>query len=135
MNKSLIALTAVGATFTMAACNAPNNNDRTTSLPRTVSAAVAANDPTAGYNAPPAPRDLSPPPANAIKAAPGTDSEAAFANRPNYKDPPPQKEIGDPPEAQHLAVMAQDAAAKAPDTASADEAKKAVMADKGGSPK
>src|SRR5205814_2103716 len=113
-------------------CNAPDNNDRTTS-PRTVSPAAAANDPTAGYSAPPAQRELSPPPANAIKVAPGTDSEAAFANRPNYKDPPPQKEIGDPPEAQHLAVMAQDAAAKAPDTASADEAKKAVMAEKGAS--
>ena len=135
MNKSLIALTAVGATFTMAACNAPNNNDRTTSLPRTVSAAAAANDPTAGHNAPPAPRDLGPPPANAIKVAPGTDSEAAFAGRPNYKDPSPQKEIGDPPEAQHLAVMAQDAAVKAPDTASADEAKKTVMSEKGGSSK
>src|SRR5947207_11593252 len=95
MNRSLIAVAVVGATFTMAACNAPDNNDRTTSLPRTVSAAAAANDPTAGYSAPPAQRELSPPPANAIKVAPGTDSEAAFANRPNYKDPPPQKEIGD----------------------------------------
>ena len=44
---------------------------------------------------------------------PGTDSEAAFAGRPNYKDPSPQKEIGDPPEAQHLAVMAQDGLARA----------------------
>jgi hypothetical protein len=129
MNNSLIALTLVGTTVALAACNAPNNNDRTTSIPRTVSAASTIQDPTAGHDAPPAPRDLSPPPAGANKAAPGTDSAAAFADRPNYKDPSDEKEKGSSAEEQHLAVKAQEAAAQAPDTASADEAKKAVRAE------
>jgi len=128
MNRSLIAVAVVGATLSLAACNARDSNDRTTSIPRTVSAATA-NDPTAGYSAPPAPRELGPPPADANKAAPGTDSEAAFADRPSFKDPPKQKGEGDSAEEQHLAVKAQEAAAKAPDTASADEAKKAVMSE------
>jgi hypothetical protein len=131
MNKSLIALAVAGATFALAACNAPDR-DRTTSIPRTVSAASTIQDPTAGLSAPPAQRDLSPPKADANKAAPGTDPEAAFADKPNYKDPPKQKEKGDPEETQHRAVMAQDAADKAPDTASGDEAKKAVMSGKEG---
>jgi len=129
MNNALIALTLVGTTVALAACNAPNDNDRTTSIPRTVSAASTIQDPTAGYDAPPASRDLSPPPAGANKVAPGTDAEAAFADRPNYTDAPGQKEKGDSEEAQRLAVKAQEAAAQAPDTASADEAKKPVMAE------
>jgi len=125
MNRSLIAVAVVGATLSLAACNAPDN----TSIPRTVSAGGTVNDPTAGYSAPPAQRELGPPPADANKAAPGTDSEAAFADRPSFKDPPKQKDSGDSAEEQHLAVKAQEAAAKAPDTASADEAKKAVMSE------
>jgi len=129
MNKTLIALAVAGATLAMTACNAPDR-DRTTSIPSTVSAASTIQDPTAGRSAPPAPRDLSPPKADANKAAPGTDPEAAFADKSNYKDPPKQKEKGDSEETQHRAVMAQDAADKAPDTASGDEAKKAVMSEK-----
>jgi hypothetical protein len=129
MNQSLIALAVAGATFAMAACNAPDR-DRTTSIPSTVSAASTVQDPTAGPSAPAAPRDLSPPPVNANKVAPGTDSEAAFADKPNFKDAPAQAEKDGALEDQHRAVMAQDAAAKAPDTASGDEAKKAVMSSK-----
>jgi hypothetical protein len=129
MNQSLIALAVAGATFAMAACNAPDR-DRTTSIPRTVAAAATLQDPTEGPNAPAAPRDLTPPPANANKAAPGTDPEAAFADKPNYKDPSPQPSKDGALEDQHRAVTAQEAAAKAPDTASADEAKKAVMSGK-----
>jgi len=128
MNKSLIALAVAGATFALTACNAPDR-DRTVSIPRTVSAASTVQDPPSGYSAPRAQRDLSPPAADANKAAPGTDPEAAFANRPNFKDPTPQKEKGDSAEEQHQAVIAQDAASKAPDTASADEAKKAAMSE------
>jgi len=128
MNQSLIALVVVGATFAVAACNAPDR-DHTTSIPRTVSAASTTQDPTAGYSAPPAPRDLSPPSANANKAAPGTDPEAAFADKPNYKDPLAQPPKDGAADDQHRAVKAQEAAAEAPDTASADEAKKAVMSE------
>jgi hypothetical protein len=129
MKQSLIALAVAGATFAMAACNAPDR-DRTTSIPRTVAAAATLQDPTEGRNAPAAPRDLSPPPVNANKVAPGTDSEAAFADKPNYKDPVAQPDKDGALEDQHRAVMAQDAAAKAPDTASADAAKNAVMSGK-----
>src|SRR5690349_8226284 len=111
MNKSLIALAVVGATFAMTACNGPDR-DRTTSIPSTASAASTIQDPTAGLSAPPAQRDLTPPSANANKAAPGTDPEAAFADKPNYKDPSPQKEKGDSEEEQHRAVMAEDAAVR-----------------------
>jgi hypothetical protein len=126
MNKSLIALAVAGATFALSACNGPDR-DRTVSIPKTVSAASTVQDPPSGYSAPRAQRDLSPAAADANKAAPGTDPEAAFANRPNFKDPTPEKEKGDSAEEQHQAVIAQDAASKAPDTASADEAKKAAM--------
>ncbi|HEY2817098.1 MAG TPA: hypothetical protein VGK44_08210 [Casimicrobiaceae bacterium] len=129
MNQSLIALAVAGATFAMAACNAPDR-DRTTSIPRMVAAAATVQGVPHGLSAPAAPRDLTPPPANANKAAPGTDPEAAFADKTNYKDPSPQPSKDGAPDAQHRAVMAQEAAAKAPDTASADEAKKAVMSEK-----
>ena len=128
MKKTLIALAAAtSVAVTMTACNAPNNNDRTTTTPRMVSATATANDPTAGYDAPPAPRDLSPPPPNANKIAPGTDPEAAFADRPNDKDPPNDASKDGAAEDQHRWVKAQEAAAEAPDTAAADKAKKEVM--------
>lgn len=129
MKKSLITLALVGTAFAMTACSAPDNNNRTTSIPRMVSAAAAANDPTAGYDAPPAPRELGPVPANANKVAPGTDPGPAFADRPNDKNAPAEKMKGASADAQHREVMAEDAAVRAPDTASADAAKKAVMSD------
>jgi hypothetical protein len=126
MNKSLMALAVAGTTFAMTACNAPDR-DRTTSIPSTVSAASTIQGEPSGPSAPAAQRDLSAPAANANKAAPGTDPEAAFADKPNFKDPSPQPEKGGAPEDVHRAVMAEDAAVKAPDTATGDEAKKAVM--------
>ena len=132
MKKSLISLAVVGTAFAMTACTAPDNNNRTTTLPRMVSAAAAANDPTAGYDAPPAPRELGPVPANANKIAPGTDPEKAFADRPNYKDMPAEKMKGASADAQHREVMAEDAAVRAPDTASGDAAKKEVLAGENG---
>jgi len=132
MNRSLITLAVVGATFAMSACNAPDR-DRTTSIPRTVAAAATVQGVPEGRSAPAAPRDLSPPPANANKAAPGTDPEAAFADKPNYKDPPKEPPKDGAAEDQHRWVEAQEAAVRAPDTAAGDEAKKAVMSEKGSS--
>ena len=132
MNRSLITLAVVGATFAMSACNAPDR-DRTTSIPRTVAAAATVQGVPEGRSAPAAPRDLSPPPANANKAAPGTDPEAAFADKPNYKDPPKEPPKDGAAQDQHRWVEAQEAAVRAPDTAAGDEAKKAVMSEKGSS--
>jgi hypothetical protein len=73
---------------------------------------------------PPAPPERGPIPPNANAAAPGTNASEAFANEqlePAPKQPP--KDGAD----QHLYVEAQDAAAKAPDTASADAAKREVL--------
>jgi len=131
MNQSLITLAVAGATFAMAACNAPDR-DRTTSIPRTVAATATVQGVPEGRSAPAAPRDLTPPTANANKAAPGTDAETAFADKPNYKDTPPQPPKDGALEDQHRAVMAQEAAVRAPDVASGDEAKKAVMSEKDG---
>jgi len=63
-------------------------------------------------------------PANA--GAPGTNASAAFANPQNTPAAASPATKGAPPDAQARAVDAQEAAAKAPDTASADAAKAEV---------
>ncbi|HUH92601.1 MAG TPA: hypothetical protein VL742_05570 [Casimicrobiaceae bacterium] len=74
--------------------------------------------------APPAPPERGPIPPNANAAAPGTNASKAFANE--HLDPLPKQPLKDGP-VQHLYVEAQEAAAKAPDTASADAAKREVL--------
>jgi len=68
--------------------------------------------------------DRGPVSSDANTAAPGTDASAAFAAAPAEKPAtlPPESTI--PPE--RVDVAAQDAAAKAPDTAAADEEKRRV---------
>ena len=127
MKTSMIALALVGMTFALTACNRPDT-DRTTSIPRGIAPASTLQDPTAGPGAPAAPPERGPIPPNANAAAPGTDATAAFAKEPNLKDPTPPKETGASVEEQQLSARALDAAVKEPDTASADAAKKAVMA-------
>ncbi|HEY3180250.1 MAG TPA: hypothetical protein VGL25_15390 [Casimicrobiaceae bacterium] len=130
MKTSLIALALVGTTVALSACNQPDT-DRTTSIPRGVAAAETVQEPPSGLSAPPAPSERGPIQPNANAAAPGTDASTALANQPNLKDvSTPEKGTA---EEQHRAVMAQDAAAKAPDTASADAAKEAVMSESAGS--
>ena len=126
MKKTLIALAVVSTALTLNACNKPDR-DRTVSVPGGVASAETVQTAPAGYSAPPAQPDMSPPGPNANHAAPGTDPNVTFADKPNFKDPSPQPERGGMAADEHRAVMAQDAANKAPDTASADEAKKAVM--------
>jgi hypothetical protein len=78
----------------------------------------------ASYVAPPAPPERGPIPPNANAAAPGTNASEAFANE--HLDPLPKQPLKNGPD-QHLYVEAQEAAAKAPDTASADAAKREVL--------
>lgn len=68
--------------------------------------------------------DRGPIPADANAAAPGTDASAAFAAAPAEKPATLPRESTTPPD--HVDVAAQDAAAKAPDTATADEQKRRV---------
>src|SRR5436190_12922231 len=126
MKTSPIAFALVSMTVAVAACNQPDK-DRTVSIPGGVAAADTMQGPPGGYSTAPAQPERGPIPPNANAAAPGTDATAAFAKEPNVKDVPPQPEKGGAPEDQHRGVMAQDAAAKAPDTASADAAKQEVM--------
>jgi|ERR1051326_7242916 hypothetical protein len=78
----------------------------------------------ASYVAAPAPPERGPIPPNANAAAPGTNASEAFANE--HLDPLPKQPPKNGPD-QHLYVEAQEAAAKAPDTASADAAKREVL--------
>jgi len=73
---------------------------------------------------PPAPPERGPIPPNANAAAPGTNASEAFANE--QLEAAPKQAPKDGPD-QHLYVESQDAAAKAPDTASADAAKREVL--------
>jgi len=77
-----------------------------------------------GGVAPPAPPERGPIPPNANAAAPGTNASEAFANE--HLEPLQTQPLKNGPD-QHLYVEAQEAAAKAPDTASADAAKREVL--------
>jgi hypothetical protein len=110
----------------LAACNSADQN-RTTSNPPGVASPTARNEPSPGLSAPAAPPQRGPVPANANAQAPGTNATIAF-NAPNEQFMPkglPSK--GGAPESQAQAVQAQTAAAQAPDTAAADEAKEKAM--------
>jgi|SRR6516165_1339921 hypothetical protein len=73
---------------------------------------------------PPAPPEHGPIPPDANAAAPGTSASEAFANE--HLEPLPKQPLKDGP-GQQLYVEAQEAAAKAPDTAAADAAKREVL--------
>jgi hypothetical protein len=114
-----------GVALALAACNNADP-DRTTSVPPGVKSPTALVEPIVSPSAPPAPAMREPAPANANDAAPGTNASVAFANEtlaPATKQP--SKDGA--PAMQAAAVDAQEASAKAPTTAAADDAKKEVM--------
>ena len=120
-----IALVAIATSAVLAACNPPDAN-RTTKAPPGVDHPTAVTQPLTTPSAPPAPPMRDPVAPSANTAAPGTDASVAFAHEPNAApaaSPPPK---GAAPDAQARNVAAQEAAAKAPDTASADAAKTEV---------
>jgi len=121
MKTSSTALTLAAAAMALVACS---QSDRTTG---NVTPSTALKDPT-GYSAPPASPQYGPPSADANRMAPGTDAATAFGNEPKLKDVPDQQIAGASTEDQHRAVEAQEAAAKSPDTATADNAKNEVLA-------
>lgn len=123
--KTSTAFVFAGVALALAACDNADRN-RTTSVPPGVKSPTALVEPIVTPSAPPAPALRGPVSADANDAAPGTNASVAFANEtpaPAMKQP--SKDGA--PQAQAAAVDAQEAAAKAPDTAAADDAKKEVI--------
>jgi len=119
MRSKLIVMTALA--LAVGGCHRPDvdhsKSDYTSSLlsrmtPGQIDAATV----------PPASPDRGPIPLNANAADPATDASLAFANGANRSAPTPDTS----PDGQHAAVMAEQAVATAPDTATADEAKRKI---------
>ncbi|MFO1397024.1 MAG: hypothetical protein U1F48_08175 [Burkholderiales bacterium] len=122
---SRIALVCLASTaLALTACNRADR-DRTTQAPPGVAQPTALVAPIVTPSAPPAPAERSAVAPDANAAAPGTDARTALADAGQDRPLPPSK--GGPPERQEANVRAQEAAAQAPDTASADAAKKRVL--------
>jgi len=113
--KSSIVI-AIAAISLLSACG-----QRDTSHASSVNAAFKVD---ASDAVPPAPPERGPIPPNANAAAPGTNASEAFANE--HREPLPKQPSKNGPN-EYLSVEAQEAAAKAPDTASADAAKREVL--------
>ena len=111
MKTKLILIAAV--TLALGGCNRPDADTQSqyTHLTGTETALIT----------PPATPDRGPIPPDANTAAPGTDASVAFAAN---SDMAPSR--GGVSIEQHAEVAAQDAAAKAPDTATADKEKRRV---------
>lgn len=117
MREKLTVLAAV--VVLLGGCDGPDADhamsDRTTSTGAVTS-----------FITPPAAPERGPIPPDANTAAPGTDASLAFAASSGEKPVKVPPSEGGAPEDQHVAVAAQEAAAKAPDTAAADAAKRKV---------
>jgi hypothetical protein len=122
--KSAIVLALTSITLTLAACNSAEQ-DRTASVPAGAEAPGVETTaiPEFSLTVPPAPAERGPMQENANTSVP--DAELAFAKAKTAKPLPPSK--GGSPQQTALNVRAQEAAAKAPDTASGDAAKHEVL--------
>jgi hypothetical protein len=129
--KPSTAFVLTGVAFALAACNNPDAN-RTTSPPAGVRNPTAIVEPITTPSAPPAPDMRTPVAASANHAAPGTNAQVAFADANEQFAAKPLPSKGGAPENQAQAVNAQEQAAKAPDTAAADEAKEQAMTGENG---
>jgi len=125
MTKSNL-LVLAGVSLALAACNNADPN-RTTSIPAGVNNPTAVVAPITTPSAAPAPAERTPVAPNANTMAPGTNATVAFANPNEQLAGASLPSKGGAPQGQEIAVNAQEAAAKAPDTAEADKAKKETM--------
>lgn len=125
MTKSNL-LVLAGVSLALAGCNNADPN-RTTSVPAGVNNPTAVVAPITTPSAPPAPAERTPIAPNANTMAPGTNATVAFANPDEQLAGAALPSKGGAPQSQEKAVNAQQAAAKAPDTAEADKAKKETM--------
>jgi hypothetical protein len=123
--KSAIALALTSITLTLAACNG-TEQDLRASIPPGAEApgVITTATPKFAMSVPPAPAERGPMQENANTSVP--DAELAFSTAKTAKPLPPSK--GGSPQQTALNVRAQEAAAKAPDTASGDAAKNEVLA-------
>jgi len=123
--KSAIVLALTSITLTLAACNS-TEQDLRASIPSGAEApgVVTTATPKFSMTVPPAPAERGPMQENANTSVP--DAELAFSTAKTAKAIPPSK--GGAPQQEALNVRAQEAAAKAPDTASGDAAKNEVLA-------
>jgi hypothetical protein len=113
--KSAVIVVIMGSTLMLAACNR-SEQDRTTSI------SSALTEPKVELSAPAAPADRGATHENATASVPNSAATVALATT---KSLPSSK--GGAPEDEAINVRAQQAAATAPDTASADAAKKNVL--------
>ena len=125
--KISTALIVAASTAAIAACNPPDAN-RTTKAPPGVNQPTAVMQPLVSPSASPAPAMRTPVTASANTVAPGTDARVAFANETETQSGAPKKSPPIAPDTQATAGDAQEAAAKAPDTAQADAAKEQIEA-------
>jgi hypothetical protein len=125
MKRTAITVALAGVVLTLAACNRADDN-RTTSIEPGLGTAAAAGA-IGGLSAPPAPAQRGPSIWDTIANAAGTETANVFADAHAARALPGPK--GAAPEEQVINVRAQEAAAKAPDTASADAAKKKVRSE------
>lgn len=123
--KTSTALLVATTAAALAACNPPDAN-RTTKAPPGVNQPTAVMEPLISPSAPPAPPMRTPVAESANTVAPGTDAKLAFANEKDVAPGSPKKVHPIGSDAQSIAVDAQEAAAKAPDTAQADAAKNQI---------
>jgi hypothetical protein len=121
--KSAIVLALTSITLTLAACNSAEQG-RTASAPPGDETAAVLTTPKFSSIVPPAPAERGPMQENANTSVP--DAALAFSTAKAATPLPPSK--GGALNSQALNVRAQEAAAKAPDTASADAAKNDVLA-------
>jgi hypothetical protein len=123
--KSSTVLVLGGVALALTACNASDRN-RTTAVPPGVNNPTALTAPITTPSAPPAPALRGPVPPTANAAAPGTNAMVAFQSE-TLSSAKPLPSKGGAPDTQATAVQAQEAAAKAPDTAAGDAAKQEIM--------
>ena len=121
-----ITLLVVAMTTALTACNQTDAN-RTTKAPPGVDNPTALTQPLTTPSAPPAPPMRDPVADSANTAAPGTNASVAFENDQSARPQPSPPSKGAGLDAQSRTVQAQEAAAKAPDTAAADAAKTQVQ--------
>jgi hypothetical protein len=117
MRSKLIAIAAV--VLVLGGCDR-RDPDHATSDATTSTGAVTS------FITPPAEPERGPIPPDANAAAPGTNASLAFAENSGEKPLKLPSSEGGTPQDLHVALAAQQAAAKAPDTAAADAAKRRV---------
>jgi hypothetical protein len=122
--KSAVIVVIVGSTLMLAACNR-SEQGRTTSISSAPGTTEVLTEPRVSLSAPAAPAERGTTLENATASVPNSAATVAFATGTAVKSLPSSK--GGAPTDEAINVRAQEAAATAPDTASADAAKKKVL--------